>query len=161
MTLGRRLGPLSGFGSRVVGVVGVVGWCRGLRGHRRAPPDRLEAVVESLPEVGQAGALGEITANDVGAGWPCRRAHRSAARPRSTITGSVASIVSCLSVTRISISAPAYFLGLLVAGAGDVGGAEGRFGLVQVNAESREGPGRGGIGVAQGGEQQMVRADRL
>ena len=50
---------------------------------------------------------------------------------------------------------------LLVAGAGDVGVAECLPGPVQVNAESGEGPGRGGIGVGEGGEQQMVRADRL
>ena len=84
----------------------------------------------------------------------------SAARPRSMITGSVASIVSCLSVTRISIWRRGLFW-LLVAGAGDVGVAECLPGLVQVNAESGEGPGRGGIGIAKGGEQQMVRADRL
>jgi hypothetical protein len=49
--------------------------------------------VESLPEVGQAGALGEITANDVG------RAVLFAER----LERGAASIVTCLSFTRISI----------------------------------------------------------
>ncbi len=57
--------------------------------------------------------------------------------------------------------APAGLFWLLVAGAGDVGVAEGRPGLIEVNAESGECPGRGGIGVAKGGKQQMMRADRL
>ena len=50
---------------------------------------------------------------------------------------------------------------LLVAGAGDVRVAECLPGLVQVNAESGECPGRRGVGIAKGGEQQMMRTDRL
>ena len=56
--------------------------------------------------------------------------------------------------------AAAGLFGRLVAGAGDVHAAERLLGLVQVDAEGGQGPRGGGVGVGQGGEQQVVGADR-
>ena len=116
--------------------------------------------MERLPDVGEAGADGEVTANGAsGAGLFAERLERGAAEVDDHRVG-------CLDRELLvghadQHLAPAGLFWLLVAGAGDVGVAECLPGLVQVNAESGEGPGRGGIGIAQGGEQQMVRADRL
>ena len=116
--------------------------------------------MESLPDVGQAGALGEITANDASrAGLFAERIERGSAEADDHRIGGLDR--DLLVRHPDQHLAPAGLFWLLVAGAGDVGGAEGFSCLVQVNAESGEGPGRGGIGIAQGGEQQVVRADRL
>ena len=56
--------------------------------------------------------------------------------------------------------AAARLFGRLVAGAGNVRAAERLLGLIQVDAEGYQGPGGGRVGVGEGGEQQVVGADR-
>jgi hypothetical protein len=116
--------------------------------------------MQRLPHVGEAGADGEVTANGARrAGFFAERIERGAAEVDDHRVGGLDR--ELLARHADQHLAPARLFWLLVAGAGDVGGTECLSGLVQVNAESGEGPGRGGIGIAEGGEQQMVRADRL
>ena len=102
--------------------------------------------MERLPDAGEAGADGEVTANRARrAGLVAERIERGAAEVDDHRVG-------CLDRELLAGHADQHLarglFWLLVAGAGDVGVAECLPGLVQVDAESGEGPGRGGIGVA-------------
>jgi len=116
--------------------------------------------VKGLPDVGEAGAGREIAADGarrvrlvpegVQGGAPELDDHRVGGLDRELLAGHPDQHL-----------APPGLFGWLVAGAGDVGGAQRLLGLVQVDAQRGQGAGRGGIGVGQGREQQMVGADRL
>src|SRR5580693_2315985 len=106
--------------------------------------------MERLPDGGEAGADGEVTADGVRrVGLVAERMERAAAEVYNHRIGCLDRELLVGHADQHLASAGLFWL--LVAGAGDVGVAERLPGLVQVDAESGEGPGRGGIGIAEGG----------
>lgn len=107
--------------------------------------------MECLPDAGEAGAHGEVTANGARrVGLVAERMEHGAAKVDDHRVGRLDR--ELLIGHADQHLAPAGLFWQLVAGAGDVRVAECLPGLVQVNAQSGECPSRRGVGIAKGGE---------
>src|SRR5215472_6604921 len=132
----------------------------GLTARRWRARHRREALLQRLPDNREAGAPWQVAwYRAVRAGLISQRIARGVARGDGRLVG-------CFDDDPIPGQADnhlpsAGLLGRFVGGASDIHRPEGLPGPLEVDAESRERTGGGGVGVGEGGEQQVVRPNRL